>query len=463
MSDNQEKPSKLTVGPNDDLSLGQSALLGIQHVLAMDVYVVPFIIASVIGLTTKESSALIQSTFIAAGLATIVQSYFCMKLPVAQGPSFIPIGAIAGIYFANSQGGNGWGTVLGSSLVGAVLVIVLGMTGIFNRLIKAFVPPIVGGTIIFIVCLSLMPVALNDNVFKASGDLGQNISLAMIAAVTLVVFAMIGSRFSGKGRLFRISSVILALVFGCFAAQFMGILDFSQVANAQLFSLPQAPFVDFHFSFDLSSIVTMTIIYIVLMAETTGTWFAVSHVCEEPLTDENINRGVVGEGIGCLISSLLGATPVTGYSTNAGIISITGVASKKVFAAAGVWFIIFGLSGKLSTLISSIPAPVIGGVFVIVCGIISISGLKVIKEIDINEKEMYVIAIPMILTIALTLIPEEFIQSLPQFLQYLFGSSVATASIAAIILNRLLPSEKNEKARTQEKLIEAKEIETAQI
>lgn len=117
MTQSQINRSKLTVGPNDDLSVGQSALLGIQHVLAMDVYVVPFIIASAIGLTTAESSALIQSTFIAAGFATIIQSYFCMKLPVAQGPSFIPIGAIVGIYFANNQSGNGWGTVMGASLI----------------------------------------------------------------------------------------------------------------------------------------------------------------------------------------------------------------------------------------------------------------------------------------------------------------------------------------------------------
>lgn len=455
MTETQMKKSKLTVGPNDDLSIGQSALLGIQHVLAMDVYVVPFIIASIIGLTTQESSALIQSTFIAAGIATIIQSYFCMKLPVAQGPSFIPIGAVAGIYFANSQNGNGWGTVLGASLIGAVFVILLGVTGIFNRLIKAFVPPIVGGTIIFIVGLSLMPVALNDNVFMASGDLSQNILLAVIAAGSLVLFAMIGSRFPGKGRIFRISSVILALVIGSLAAQFMGVLDLSQVGNASLISVPQLAFVNFHLSFDMSSMLTMLIIYVVLMAETTGTWFAVSNVCEEELTDENINRGVIGEGIGCLVSSLLGTTPVTGYSTNAGIISITGVASKKVFVAAGAWFVVFGLSGKLSTLISSIPAPVIGGVFVIVCGIISISGIKVIKEVEISEKEMYVIAIPMILTLALTLIPKEFIQSLPQFLQYLFSSSVATASIAAILLNRLLPNEKVDESIIKHKDIKA--------
>ena len=122
-------------------------MLGIQHVLAMDVYVVPVIIASIIGISTAQTSSLIQATFIAAGLATIIQSHFCMRLPVAR-TSFIPIGAIAGIYFANNQQGNGWGAVLGASLVGAIVVIILGFTGIFNRLITKFVPPIVGGTII---------------------------------------------------------------------------------------------------------------------------------------------------------------------------------------------------------------------------------------------------------------------------------------------------------------------------
>jgi len=423
MSEKKQSNLHLTVGPEDSVSFGQATMLGIQHVLAMDVYVVPVIIASIIGISTAQTSSLIQATFIAAGLATIIQSHFCMRLPVAQGPSFIPIGAIAGIYFANNQQGNGWGAVLGASLVGAIVVIILGFTGIFNRLITKFVPPIVGGTIIFVVGLSLMPVALSDNIYHAKGELGQNILLAFIAAGTLIFFALLGSALK-KGRIFRVSSVILALLFGSIA----------------WFSLPQLPLVNFSFQFDWSAIATMLVIYLVLMAETTGTWFAVSHVVAEPLTEEKINRGVIGEGLGCLVSSFIGGTPVTSYSTNAGIISITGVASRKVFVAAGAWFVLFGLSGKLSTLISAIPAPVIGGVFVVVCGIISVSGMKVMSDVTIHEKEMYVIAVPIIMTLALTLLPKEFLETLPQFLQYLFSSPVATASIVAILLQAILPN-----------------------
>ena len=446
-TNNQDKHTsntqKLTVLPDEKVSLGQSALLGLQHVMAMDVYVVPFLIAMLIGLQADQSTALIQSTFIAAGIATIVQTYFCMKLPIAQGPSYVPLGAIVGVYAASGGGELGWSTVLGASLIGAILVIILGFTGVFNKIVNTFIPPIVGGTIIFIVGLSLMPVGLSDNIYNGAGaTINQNIYLALISATVLVICVMLGSFFHKKGRFFRITSVIIALIAGCFAANFMGVLDLSAVSQASWFSMPQIPFADFGFSFNISAIITMVIIYIVLMAETTGTWFAVSNVIDQPLTKKQINRGVIGEGIGCFIASLLGSTPVTGYSTNAGVISITGIASRRVFIAAGAWFVLFGFSGKLAALISSIPSAVIGGVFVIVCGIIAISGLQVMKNESIGEKEMYVIAVPMILTLALTLLPDEFLYSLPTTVQYLFSSPIATAAIVAIVLNKILPSRK---------------------
>lgn len=434
--------SRLTVGVNEPLSLAQSILLGIQHVLAMDVYVVPFIIASAISLSTEASASLIQATFLAAGIGTIIQTYVFMKIPIAQGPSFIPIGAIVGIFMANQAGGNGWGTVLGASLVGAIVVTLLGLTGIFNKIIESLVPAIVGGTIIYVVGLSLMPTALTSNIFNAPGNLSDNLILAIVTATTLIIFTMIGTKYPNKGRWFRVSSVIIALLVGSFTAHFMGILDLSKVSQASLFTLPHLPFVNFSLAFDPSAIITMVIIYMVLLAETTGTWFAISNVTETPLTDKTINKGVIGEGISCIISALVGSTPVTGYSTNAGIITITGVASRRVFAAAGGWFIIFGFSGKLATLISSIPSAVIGGVFVVVCGIIAISGMQVIKEVSIGEKEMYVISIPMIVALGLILIPKDFISTLPDFVQYLFSSPIATASIVAIVLNKVLPSEK---------------------
>ena len=434
---------RLTVLPDEKVSFGQSTLLGLQHVLAMDIYVVPFLVALLIGLSSDQSTALIQSTFIAAGIATIIQTSFCMKLPIAQGPSYVPLGAIVGIYAASGSGSLGWSSVLGASLIGAALVILLGFTGLFNKIVKIFIPPLVGGTIIFVVGLSLMPVAINDNIYNGAGaTVNQNVFLAIITASVLILFVMLSSLLQNKGRIFKIISVILALTVGCLAANAMGVLDLSAVSQASWFSLPQIPFVDFGFSFNLSAIITMIIIYIVLMAETTGTWFAISNVIDEPLTDNQINRGVIGEGLGCFVASLLGSTPVTGYSTNAGVISITGIASRRVFVAVGFWFVLFGFSSKLAALIASIPSAVIGGVFIIICGIIAINGLQVIRNISFGEKEMYVVAIPMIVTLALTLIPDEFLYSLPSTMQYMFSSPIAVASLLAIILNKILPSGK---------------------
>ena len=238
---NGTNTSQLTVLPDEKLSFGKSTLLGLQHVLAMDVYVV-FLIAMLIGLQGDQSGALIQSTFI-AGLATVVQSYFCMKLPVAQGPSYVPLGAIVGIYATSGGGQLGWNSVLGASLIGAALVILLGMTGLFNKIVKSFIPPIVGGTIIFIVGLSLLPVAIRDNIYQATGEnINQNVMLALISAGVLLFFVVLGSLLGKKGSIFRIMSVMFALIVGCISANFMGLLNFSAVADAKWFSLPQIPF-----------------------------------------------------------------------------------------------------------------------------------------------------------------------------------------------------------------------------
>lgn len=432
----------LTVGTEDDVSWKQSFLLGLQHLLAMDVYVVPFIVAMTVGFSSGQSAILIQSTFIAAGIATIIQSGLLMKMPVAQGASFIPIGAIAGITLANGGGMEGWSTAMGASFVGAVVVTILGFTGLFHKLIDSFVPSIVGGTIIFCVGLSLMPAAVNDNIYQSAvGTIGQNISLAVITGIVMIGCSILGNHSSKVGRIFRISSVIIALFVGSILAGFMGILDLTPVAEAKWFSMPQFIFKDFTFSFDFSAIITMLIIYIVLLAETTGTWLAVSNVTKVPLDKDRLNRGVIGEGLGCMTAALLGTTPVTGYSSNAGIITITGIASRRVFLAAGGLFIIFGLSGKLSALISSIPSAVIGGVFALVCGVIAMSGFQVLKKETIGQKATYVVSIPILLVVALTFLPSDYLNSLPTMVRYLFGSPIAIASLMAIILNKLLPQD----------------------
>ncbi len=194
--------------------------------------------------------------------------------------------------------------------------------------------------------------------------------------------------------------------------------------------------------FDVSAILTMLVIDMVLLAETTGTWYAVSAVTEETVTDEQINKGVIDEGVGCLMAALVGTTPMTGYSTNAGIISITGVASKKVFIMASVWFIILSFLGKLSALIHAIPSSVIDGVFSVVCVIIMLSGFRVIKNQEFSERELYIIGVPLIVAIGLLFMPAKVKQSAPQFIQYLLDSPISLSAIVAVAMNKLIPETK---------------------
>lgn len=434
---------QLTIGPDESISNQEAGLLGLQHVLAMDVYVPPVIIAGLLAMSMGAKTGLIQATFLAAGIGTIIQTKYFMKMPVSQGPSFVPIGAIAGVYFASGAANGGMATVLGASVIGALILIVLGLTGLFQKIINSLVPQFVGGTIITVVGLSLMPSALGDNIFKASGNVGDNLILAITTIAILVACVSLGIYFPKLQKLFKVSSIIIALLGGTLLATLMGKFDWSSVQSASWFSLPHFTMLHYGIRFSGSAILTFVIIYAVLMTETTGTWFAMSAVTETPISKKQWNHGIIGEGLSCLIAALLGGSPVTGYATNAGIVSITGVASKKVFISAGIWFIIFGFFNKLAAFLSAIPAPVIGGIFAIICATIMLNGLNVLRTRQQEERDMYIIGIPIIICIAIIIMPQSLVKATPQIVQYLLGSPISICAIAAIVLNLILPKDRN--------------------
>ncbi|HJF46737.1 MAG TPA: purine/pyrimidine permease [Limosilactobacillus oris] len=435
-----EEKAQLLVGPDEKISVTEATLLGLQHVLAMDVYVPPIILAGMLAMGAADSTGLLQATFLAAGIGTILQTALFMKMPVSQGPSFVPLSAAAGVVMASGGlKGAGMATLLGALVVGAVLLILLGLSGVFQKIINYLVPAVVGGTIITCVGLSLIPSALNDNIFEAAGNVYQNMELAAVTALTLLICVGISIRFPRVQKLFKAGSIVIALLVGTALSASMGRFEWHSVATAPWFSLPQRMILHWGIHFDLTAIFTFIIIYAILTTETTGTWFAMGAVTNHTITKKQWNHGIVGEGLSCLIASFAGTTPVTGYSTNAGIISITGVASKRAFISAGCWFILLGFFTKLSAFLAAIPAPVIGGVFAIITVTIMLNGLNVIRNLDTGESDIYVIGLPIILTIALVLLPKHVLNAAPQMLQYLLGSPIAIAAITAIILNLLMP------------------------
>lgn len=431
-----KKNPNLTIGVNDKISVGKSLLLGFQHVLAMDLYIAPIIIAGLLALNTMDTTYFIQMCFLAAGIATLIQTIGGLKLPVVQGPSYVPIGALAAI-----GGKLGLGAVFGSLIPGALLIAILGYPlKVFAKTVRKIIPPLVGGTVIVIVGISLMPSAFNS-IYTSPGNVGHNVLVAAVSAGVLLVFMLLGRKKTGYGTFFRLVSVILAIVIGTITASFFGNVDFSVVKEAKWISLPSF----FPFGqpvFDLQAILTMVFIYMIILIETTGTWFVVSTVTGEELDDQRLNRGSVGEGIGCFVGSLVGGTPVTGYSSNAGILAITGVASRMAIIAAGIILIVLGLIPKLSAIITCIPQPVIQGIFGVVCVAIVMNGLKVIQHVTIDDRNMIVIGVPILLTVGTIVLPKDILYSVPDFANYILSSGTAVGAIAVLILNLIIPEEK---------------------
>ncbi|WP_018758603.1 uracil-xanthine permease family protein [Paenibacillus terrigena] len=439
----QQQPNKpqLIVGVNEKIGPVKALLLGLQHVLAMDLYIAPIIIAGILSLSNSNASFFIQMCFFATGIATLIQTGIGLRLPVVQGPSYVPIAAIGAI---GSK--LGMGAMAGSLLPGALIVMLLGLPlKWFAKAVRKFIPPLVGGTVILIVGIGLMPVGLGNVYGHGQGELSTNVLIGAVSATVLVVCILLGRKAKGLGTFFRLISVIVAIVAGIITASLFGVVDFSPVKDAAWFSFPKL----FPFGapvFDISAILTMVFVYFIVLIETTGTWFVISSVTGEDLSNERLNRASFGEGLGCFVGSLFGGTPMTGYSSNAGLIAITGVGSRMAIMAGGGILVLLGLMPKLSALITCIPEPVINGIFCIVCVAIVINGLKVIQHVVLDDRNMMVIGIPVLLTIAITVLPKGATDGLPDFVNYVLSSGLTVGALAAVLLNLLIPDHKEKAA-----------------
>lgn len=429
----KKSENSIIIGVDDKVSFSKAFVLGLQHVLAMDLYIAPIIIAGLLSLSAANTSYFVQMCFLATGFATLIQTGIGIRLPVVQGPSYVPIGAIAAI---GSK--LGLGAIAGSLIPGAIIITLLGYPlKWFAKSVRRIIPPLVGGTVIIIVGIALMPTGLN-NIFLAEGDFGDNVIIGAVSAGVLVICMLLGRRLAGIGTFFRLVSVIIAIIAGTITAAFLQGVDFSPVKDASWFSLPSL----FPFGkpvFDMNAIITMILVYLIILMETTGTWFVISSVTGKELNDERLNRASAGEGLGCLVGSLFGSTPMTGYSSNAGLLAITGVASRMVVLMSGAILVCLGLIPKLSTAITCIPEPVINGIFGIVCVAIVTNGMKVIQPILIDDRNMIVIGVPILLTIAVTIMPKEVLTAVPDWANYILSSGITVGALATVLLNLLIP------------------------
>ncbi|MDM5225692.1 nucleobase:cation symporter-2 family protein [Cytobacillus sp. NJ13] len=403
--------------------------LGFQHVLAMyaGAVIVPLIVGPAIGLTAQQLAYLISIDLFTCGIATLLQviggRHFGIRLPVILGCTFTAVGPMIAI--GNLQGIT---AIYGAIIASGIIVMILSQ---FMSKIMRFFPPVVTGSVVAIIGVSLIPVAMNN----AAGGLGspeygsaQNLFLA---AFTLVLIILMNRFFKGY---MRAISVLLSLVAGTITAYFMGLVSFDEVSQASWFHVVQPFYFGFP-TFNASAILTMTLVAIVSMIESTGVFLALGDVCERKLDSKDIKKGLRAEGLAVVIGGIFNAFPYTSFSQNVGLVALTKVKTRNVVIAAGVILMVLGLLPKVAALTTIIPMAVLGGAMIPMFGMVISSGIRMLSVVDFSKNEnLLIVACSIGIGLGSTVVPQIF-ESLPTSARLLVENGIVLGSITAILLN----------------------------
>ncbi len=412
--------------------LSRLAPLGLQHVLAMyaGAVAVPLIVGgALIGQGKLQSSDLpylISADLLVAGIATLIQSLgfwrFGVRLPLMQGCTFA---AVAPMIAIGSQ--YGITAIYGSVIASGVFMMLL--APVFAKLLRFF-PPLVTGTVILIIGLSLMAVAAGwAGGGAASPDFGQPLNLAFALLTLLIILAI--ERFAPPA--IQRLSILLGLILGTLIAIPFGLTDFSGAAEQPWFGVSTP----FHFgfpTFEVSAIIAMCIVALVIMTETTGDMLAVSDIVEKPIGPRQLADGLRADGLSTMLGGIFNTFPYTAFAQNVGLVSLTGVRSRYVATFAGGVLIILGLLPKLGGIVEGIPLPVLGGAGVALFGMVAASGVRTLSKVKFNNSNILVVAISVGIGLLPTVSPELYAE-FPSGFQIIFDSGISAGAITAILMN----------------------------
>jgi len=422
----------IKVGIEEKVESKRAVLLGFQHVLAMfgATVTVPLVVGAAIGLEQREIALLIQVVLLAMGIATLLQTTIGSRYPIVQGSSFAFIPGLISI--GKSLG---LAAVEGALIVGGLIEATIGAFGIVGKVKKLF-SPVVTGVTIMLIGFSLAHVAVKYTFNFFADPSGATIPKAFFIA--LVTFSTtIYVALKGKGSL-RAMPVIVGAAVGYLISIPLGMADTSLVRELPLFNLPK-PLPWGTPVFEASAIITLLFAFIVSIIESVGDYHAISAIAEAPITNKNINRGIMSEGLACSIAGFLGACGTTSYSENIGLVALTKVASRQVVQMGGVILIVLAMIPKFSGILASLPQPVLGGLTIALYGMISVTGLRLIKEkVNLNDRNMLIIASALIVGLGAPQLPPEFLEHFPRIVGSILESGMAVGALTAILLDQLL-------------------------
>jgi uric acid transporter len=463
------------VHPVDEvLPAPRLAALGLQHVLVMyaGAIAVPLIVGRALKLTPEQVALLISADLFCCGIVTLIQSlgmtkYLGIKLPVMMGVTFAAVGPM--VAFANAMPGVDGARAIFGAIIGAGVISVL-IAPIVSKLLRFF-PPVVTGTIIAIIGISLMRVGVGW-AMGGPANLAQNVDVPKLVAMVdgakaaaaaasapvrlsgpipmtdnpnygaldnmaiagmVLVFILLLVRYM-KGFIANIS-VLLGIVAGCAMAIALGKMNFDKVGKAHWFDVV-TPFAFGMPTFDPLMILTMTLVMIVVMIESTGMFLALSDLTDRKITQQELAAGLRTDGVGTVIGGLFNTFPYTSFSQNVGLVGVTGVKSRYVCVAGGVIMIVLGLLPKMAAFVESIPQFVLGGAGLVMFGMVAATGIRILSTVDYknNRHNLYVVA----LSIGFGLIPlvaPRWTQQMAHGLHPLLESGILLTAVAAVALN----------------------------
>ncbi|QJW44706.1 purine permease [bacterium BFN5] len=415
------------------LPFGQLFTYGLQHVLAMyaGAVAVPLIIANALGLSREQLIYLINADLFTCGIATLIQTLgfwkMGIRIPIIQGVTFAAVTPM--IIIGKTHGLTG---IYGSIIVAGLVTLLI--APYFSRLLRFF-PPVVTGTIITIIGITLMPVAVRwaGGGNPASSDFASA-NFIVVALVTLILVLFFYRYLTG---FLSNIAVLLGLVCGTMIAMPFGLVNFSQVSDSAWLGIT-TPFAFGLPTFDFASIAAMVLVMLVVMTETTGDCIAIGEIIEKPITQDDLSRCLRADGFSTILGGILNSFPYTAFAQNVGLVGLTRVRSRFVVAAAGGILVVLGLFPKLAAVIAAIPSPVLGGAGIAMFGMVAASGVKTLSRVSFDGTHNIMVVAISIGIGMITLAVPNFYHNFPSWAQVILHSGITAGSIAAIVLNAVL-------------------------
>lgn len=418
---------------DENLGLCANLAYGLQHVLTMygGIVAVPLILGQAAGLNGAEIGMLIAASLFAGGLATLLQTlglpFFGCQLPLVQGVSFAGVATMGAILSSESGGGlpGVLGAVMAASLIGLLI------TPVFSRITKFF-PPLVTGIVITTIGLTLMPVAarwvMGGN--SASPDFGSmaNIGLAALTFAIVLLLSKLGS--ATISRL----SILLAMVVGTLIAWALGMTDFSKVTEGPVFAFPTP----FHFGmpeFHIAAILSMCIVIMVTLVETSADILAVGEIIGTKVDSKRLGNGLRADMASSILAPVFGSFTQSAFAQNVGLVAVTGVRSRYVVATGGLILVVLGLLPIMGRIIAAVPTPVLGGAGIVLFGTVAASGIRTLSKVSYQNNVNLIIVAASLGFGMIPIAAPAFYHQFPTWFETIFHSGISSAAIMAILLN----------------------------